>query len=282
MNAITIKDAYVDLGNFQLRSIDLDIPMGCVMGCIGRNGAGKTTLMNTIMNLQDRERGTIEFFGSTLEEQREQILNDVAYLPSECPFTLGVKVKKLASLTKTMFQNFDQELFDQLCKHSEISCSSKLSHLSLGELKLVQLYLLLARKPKVLILDEPMANLDPVTRTEILELLHTFMIEEDHTIFISSHILSDLEKLADYITILHNGVVLLSEQVDILADRYQIIYFDEDQRDHLPSKDLLYMKKEREGYSALCDRSENRGDLRSRPADLEDILYYLSGGVQHA
>lgn len=281
MNAISIKNVYADVGEFQLRAITLDIPCGCVTGCIGRNGAGKTTLMNTMMGLQEHHKGKILFSGKDIREDYEGIMNEVAYLPSHCPYGKNEKVKALLRMGKPLYPDFDEGMFHHLCQRSNIDHHKKLQQLSLGQQKLVQLYLLLARKPKTLILDEPMANLDPITRIEIVELLRTFMIEEDHTIFISSHILSDLEKLADYMVIIDKGAILLSQQVDILTETYKIIYFNEEVKQRLPQSYLRYMKKEREGYSALCEGKEIDKSLKYRNADMEDILYYLTGGVSN-
>lgn len=278
-NALEIKDVCRNIGTFKLDHVSLQIPQGCVMGFAGRNGAGKTTLMNTIMDIDRRTKGSVLFYDRKCNEERVQVLQEVAYIPDQCPFHLGVKIKKLINIMTTFYNAFDIDMFIRLCESSNISVKKKLNQLSLGRLKLVQFYAAIARKAKILILDEPMANLDPVTRNEMIDKMHEFMLDPEHAIFISSHIISDLEKISDYITIIQDGEIILSESIDHIQGAYFELYIDEEERMHIDVERVMNMKRTRTGYTALCHKNDLPffKNIRSQVANIETIMCYMVG-----
>lgn len=275
MEALHVEGLQVELHNFTLNNITLDIPQGSVMGLIGRNGAGKTTFIKSILNLLDR-KGTVQFQGRSLENDHEEVCRDIAYVGTDLDFSVNTKVKSLAKIYRDFYPVFEEEKFEELCKKSNITLKSKLSQLSLGQNKLLQLYLAICRKPKFLILDEPMANLDPITRREIIELLSEFMINEQHSILISSHLLSDLEKIADYVTLIDQGHVVLKDDMVNLQDAYFEVFATKEELTKLPKDVMIHVRKQHDEYQALC-HVQNEQQLEGyhyQRADLETIMYY--------
>lgn len=275
MDALHVEGLRVELHNFTLDNITLDIPQGSVMGLIGRNGAGKTTFIKAILNLLERN-GIVQFHGQSLESEHESVCRDIAYVGTDLDFSVNTKVRALVKIYRDFYPEFDEERFETLCEKSDISMKSKLSQLSLGQNKLLQLYLAICRKPIFLILDEPMANLDPITRREIIEILSDFMIDEQHSILISSHLLSDLEKIADYVTLIDHGKIVLKEDMVNLQDGYYEVFCSLQELTKLPKESIVHMKKQQDEVQVLChvqEESQLTG-YRYQRADLETIMYY--------
>lgn len=274
-SALNVKDLKVTLGDFQLKQIQMDLPEGTVMGLIGRNGAGKTTFIKSILNLY-QGTGTIRFYDQSLEHDHEEVCRNIAYVGVDVEHSLNSRIATLKKLYQQFYPDFDGDLFDQLCANSGISSKAKLMQLSLGQMKLYQLYMAICRKPKLLILDEPMANLDPITRREITDLLSDFMLGEDHAILISSHLLTDLEKIIDYVTLIDEGEVVLQEEMVRLQAGYYEVTGSKEEFDQLKPSMIKKMKRHGQDYKALCqvdDTAELR-QLRYQRADLETLMYY--------
>lgn len=277
MNAIDVKDLHVMLQGFSLKVIQLVVPAGSVMGLIGRNGAGKTTLMKAMLDGYERSSGSIKFYGEPLREEREELLNSIAFLGDEFAYSLHLKIKRLKKVYQKVFRQFQMDTFDAYCDANGIDQTKSMLQLSLGQKKLVELYLALSRDTKLLILDEPMANLDPVVRHKIVQELHTFMLEEDHAILISSHILSDLEKLVDYVAFIDQGEILLQDSIDQLMDQYVILHGSNSQLQAIRSQCISWMAAGEE-IQALCRKDQLTQNFKAfqQSADLEMILYHLS------
>ena len=273
--ALQIEDLNVALSTFQLKNITLKLPCGMVMGLIGRNGAGKTTLIKSMLNLYERS-GTVCFYGRSLEKDHEQVCLDIAYVGTDLDYAPNSRIKKIKNLYQSFYSDFDETRFQTLCEASGFDEKTRLSALSLGQSKLFQLYLAICRKPKMLILDEPMANLDPITRRDIVELLRSFMMEEDHAVLISSHLLSDLEKIADDIVLIDRGEIILHDDMVQLQEGYFEVFGTKEEITQLKGSVCRSMKRGNE-IQALCHVQEERelAHLQHRHADLETIMYYL-------
>lgn len=277
MNAIEVKNLDVMIHGFSLKDIGFVVPAGSVVGLVGRNGAGKTTLMKSLVDGYVRKNGSILFYGEVLSDEREALLNSIGYIGDEFAYTLQFTISRCKKLYEKLYKNFQTEKFDAYCASIGIDQKTKLVSLSLGQKKLVELYLALSRQVKLLILDEPMANLDPVIRHKIIEELHTFMLEEDHAILISSHILSDLEKLVDYVAFIEKGELVLQDAMDHLMESYVIVHGT--QEELMSIKDVcMSWLYERGEIRALCKKEDllERGSYSMESADLEMILYHIS------
>lgn len=274
-SALNVKDLHVKLGNFELKNIQMDLPQGTIMGLIGRNGAGKTTFIKSILHMH-QGKGLVRFYDKSLENDHIEVCREIAYVGVDIEHSLSSRISTLKKLYQQFYPDFDSELFDRLCDYSHIGLHAKLSQLSLGQIKLYQLYMAICRKPKLLILDEPMANLDPITRREITDLLSKFMLKEDHSILISSHLLTDLEKIIDYVTLIDDGEVVLQEEMVHLQDGYYEVTGTREEIDQLDPSLIKRKRYHHAECKALChvDHIEQLKQLRYQRADLETIMYY--------
>lgn len=272
--ALQVEHLCVKLGSFQLKDLSLTLPAGSVMGLIGRNAAGKTTFLNSILDLHDGT-GNVSFYGKKLKKNRIQVCQDIAYVPAVSDHPNNIKIKKLCSIEQSFYPNFAMALMRKLCDAGSIDMNVYPSKLSLGQQKLLQLSMAICRRPRLLILDEPMANLDPITRRKIMDLLLKFMEKEDHAILISSHLLSDLEKIMDEVVLMDQGTFRLQENINRLQEYYYEVVCSKEEREHLDPGIII---GEQTGGLLCCvkDEKELMG-LRHQRADLETIMCYVCG-----
>ena len=196
-------------------------------------------------------KGIVLFHGRSLEKDHEEVCRDIAYVGTDFDFSLNTKVKTLRKIYRDFYSEFDEQQFESLCEKSDITLKSKLSQLSLGQNKLLQLYLAICRKPVLLILDEPTAGLDVIVRDELLDMLRDYMEQnEDCAIIISSHISSDLEGLCDDLYMIDQGKIVMHEETDVLLSDYAILKVDEEQFYEL-DKQYLLCQKERKFWIPL-------------------------------
>lgn len=282
-NALELKNITMNNNGFLLRNVDFTLPLGSVLGLVGRNGVGKTTLVQTILGGYTLEEGEVVFFDHQLDMQWEQLLDSIAYIGDSGFANPYMKIKKSCKEYKRVYPHFDEQRFQQFLEMKEISLTSKFNELSLGQGKLVELYMALSRKAKILFLDEPMANLDPIARKEIIQELHTFMMQEDHTVVISSHILSDLEKIADYVAFMEAGEIILFERMDRLDTYHTVCFEKEAWKEQDKTVAICYKESENtlEGLYCLDDIKEDTQRYQGKKADLETILAFISEGKRH-
>ena len=275
MNALEIKDLCKNYPGFTLDHLNLALPSGCILGLIGENGAGKSTTMKLILDLIHRDSGTITILGRDNRENikltREQIgvVMDEAGIP-ECltPIQVG---KVMGSIFKTWEQKTYLNLLDKL----QLPYTTPFKDLSRGMKMKLSIAVAMSHNPKLLILDEATSGLDPVVRDEVVQMLSDFTREEDRSILISSHIVSDLEKLCDYIAFLHKGKLMLYEEKDVLLARYGIVHCTHDQLPHLSPGSVLHRKENPYGAEVLVLRDAVPGDWKISPVSIEDLFIFM-------
>ena len=284
MNAIECRDLTKSYQGFTLDHITFTLPAGCILGLVGENGAGKSTTLKLLMNATSREDGQVSLLGTDNQSpdflQTKQdigVVLDEACLPEVItPLELG----KLMSLTYT---RWDQPLYESYLTRFDIPRTKQFKDFSRGMRMKLSIAVALSHSPKLLVLDEATAGLDPIVRDEVLEIFNEFTREEDHSILISSHILSDLEKLCDYIAFLHQGRLLFCEEKDFLLDRYGLLSDTAEQIEALQPEAVV--AKEPNGYGGV--RCLVRRDLAptgfqlERPT-VEDIILFLVKGAKEA
>lgn len=274
MNAITMKDVLAKRNAFTLKEINIHIKTGSVSGLIGRNGAGKTTLIQTLVREWKIKQGEIEYFGLPYHGNEAWIHSNIAYVAADDMFH-NVRLKHLIKYRNVLYDNFDGAFLEEMFQKFHIGVEKKLKEYSSGTRKIISILLAMAQKPQLLILDEPMANLDPITRMEILSLLRTFMEDETHSILISSHLLSDLEKICDSIILINNGSILFEQQMDELEEMFVVVRLEgnsDELRKHMIAYDVDEM-----GICGLMYRSlaPMQDQVLVQNATLEQIMYYL-------
>ena len=283
-NSIKISGLCKSYGDFALDHIDLKLPGGSIMGLIGENGAGKTTTIKCILNLIRRDAGTITLMGYDNIAQEQQAKAEVGVVLDECYFHDTLRPTDIHTILSRVYENWDKALFASCLKKFQLPECKYVKEFSRGMKMKLSLAAALAHHPKLLILDEATAGLDPVVRDEILDEFLNFIQDEEHSILISSHITSDLEKVADYITFLHQGKLVFTLEKDLLVDQYGVLHCGAAVFDTLDPADILAWRREAYQYKVLVrDRYQAEKKYPQAlvsPAAIEDtMLFYVKGEV---
>lgn len=211
-NAIEIQDTTKRYPDFVLDNINLEIPYGKIVGLIGENGAGKTTLISLILNQRNRDNGTIKIFGLNNIKDEKKIKADIGFVVDECCFHDCLSPKNIGSIMKPIYPQWNNSYFNELLSVFGLSGTKKISELSKGMKGKLMLATALSHNPRLLILDEVTSGLDPVVRDDILQILKDFVKDGSKSVFFSTHITSDLDKIADYVAFLHKGNLVFIEE----------------------------------------------------------------------
>lgn len=275
--AIEIKNLVKKFDGFTLGPIDLSIPKGTIVGYIGQNGAGKSTTIKLLLGLLKIDSGEIKILGydnpNSIElKDKLGVVFDELLVPEE--MTL-VDVEKFCS---RVYSKWDREFFYQLKNKFNLSEKQTIKNYSRGMRMKLSMAVALSHNAEILILDEATSGLDPIVREEILDLLLDFMQEENHTILISSHILSDLEKVADYIAFINDGKVLFVETKDELKENYGICTLSNEEVKNLDEEAIIGRRVHSFGQELLVKRNLIPDEIRLQKPSIEDIMIYFVKG----
>lgn len=279
MKSIEIKNLKKEFKDFELNIENLEIPEGAVIGLIGENGAGKTTLLKCILDLY-RYDGVIKVFGEKIHKESFEKIGAVL---SNSFFNESFKVKDVLDILKVAYKNFDEDMFYECAEKFKMPRDKKLNELSTGNLMKLKIISAICHNPELLILDEPTSGLDPVIRDEIIGFLFDYMKDGNRTILFSSHILSDIEKIADYIIYIHEGRVILYDEKDALIEKYGILKTSEDNLEKYGDF-ILKTRKNKYSTEALIKNVEVFKEFYPNEVvdkvSVEDIMIFLSRGGQ--
>ncbi len=280
-NSISAKKVTKKYNNFTLNQVDLVVPSGTIVGLVGENGAGKTTLIKAILGIIHTTEGSIELFdGRTLKDAKE----DIGVVLDNTFFAEILRVEDINLIMKNVYKKWDTDLFNTYLNDFKIPTNQVIKTLSKGMRKKLEIATALAHHPKLLILDEPTSGLDPVVRSEILDIFLEFIQDEEHSVLLSSHITSDLEHIADYITFIHEGNIVLSEDKNELLENYLIIRCDEDMFNCLEKEDVIRYRKNIYIYDVLVygrDKIKRKyKDLVIDNASIDDVMLLYIKGVK--
>ncbi len=253
MMAIDIKDLKKKYSDFELGSIDLEIPRGIIVGLIGENGAGKTTLIKSILNIINKDTGTIKIFGKDYKEFETEIKEDIGVVLDEEFFPELLCARDINLVMKDIYKNWDRKLFYKYLTDFQIKDNQAIKTLSKGMKKKLEIATALAHHPKLLILDEPTSGLDPVVRGEVLDIFMDFLKDEDNTVLLSTHITSDLEHIADRIVFIDKGCKVLDKDREELFDNYGILRCDNESLGKINQEDIVSYKKNKYDVSVLVN-----------------------------
>lgn len=226
-----------------LDDISFAVPYGSIMGYVGENGAGKTTTIGCILNTLSKDAGTIELFGREMNDTDISLREDIGVVYDGDNFPDYLSAEKLASVMRGLYSSWDDALYNRKLEDFKLGKKQKIKTYSKGMTMKLAIAAALAHHPKLLILDEATSGLDPVMREEILDVFLDFVQDDEHSILLSSHITSDLEKIADYITFIHNGKIILSAKKDDLIYRYGIMRCKTEQFSKLDKSDIIAYRK---------------------------------------
>lgn len=248
---VEIENLSKQYQEFSLDHISFSIPGGSIMGFIGQNGAGKTTTIKLILNLVRKDSGTVKLFGLDHLKSEREIKEQIGVVLDEACFYDRFTAGDVRNIMRCMYQNWDDQLFSQLIKKFKLSEKIQIKEFSKGMKMKLSIAAALSHHPKLLILDEATSGLDPVVRNEILDLFLEFIQDESHAILLSSHITSDLEKICDYITLIHEGKLIFSESKDDLLYQYGVLKCPVDKIDIIDPEDILRVKRGKYGCEIL-------------------------------
>ena len=280
-NAIVhIKGLSKQYPGFQLNQLDMTIPYGSIMGFIGENGAGKTTTMQLVLDLIQKDSGEVQLFGETFSNQNLALKERIGVVFSDCYLPAILTINQLEKIIAPLYQQWVSTLFQQYVEQFQLDRKKKIKDYSKGMKMKLNIALALAHHPQLLLLDEPTSGLDPVIRNEILDLFLDFIQDEQKAILFSSHITSDIEKVADYITFLHQGRLIFSEAKDEVLERYGILKCSNEAFAAIDSADIIGYHQNRFGCEVMVkDKATARQkypEMVIDDATLEDImLFYI-------
>ena len=273
MNALEIRGLTKRFPGFTLDGLDLTLPCGCILGLIGENGAGKSTTIRLILNSLRADAGTIRVLDSdntaiTLKERIGVVL-DEAGLPG------ALTAEEIGKVMRLMYRQWDQDAFEEYIRLLDIPCGKKFDEFSRGNRMKLGIAVAMSHDPELLILDEATSGLDPVVREQVVELLMDFTRQESHSVLISSHIVSDLEKLCDYIAFVHRGKLLLCEEKDVLTEQYGVVRCPAAQLARIDPAAILHRKETPYGAEALVLREAVPAGTEVKTLGIEELFIHM-------
>ncbi|WP_236786737.1 ABC transporter ATP-binding protein [Anaerococcus ihuae] len=273
---LEIKNLSKSLNDFYLGPLDLNIKRGSIVGYIGENGAGKSTTIKLILGDMKKDSGEIYIFGKKIEDLSEDEKKKIAFVFEDFFFPQELNIKEVEKFHSMYYGNFwEKETFNKLLKRFELPEKKKISTFSRGMKMKLSLILALSHKAELLILDEATSGLDPVARDDILDILLEFIQDENKSIMISSHILSDLEKIADEIAFLHRGKLIFVENKDKLKEDYGLVSLSKEEFESLDKNSIIAVRNHKFGKECLVKKELIPQNLEVENVSIEEIMVYM-------
>lgn len=281
-NILQIENLAKSYSGFCLENISFSIPKGAIVGLIGENGAGKTTTMNLILHAIEKDSGEVSVFGKDHLAYEKEIKQDIGVVQDECNLPLMFTASDIEAVMKKIYRNWEHEQYWALIKKFNLPRNQMISSFSKGMKVKMNFAIALAHKSKLLLLDEATSGLDPVMRDDVLDLLLEFVKAGENSVLFSSHITSDLSKIADHIAFLHEGKLLFYKAKDDLMQHYGLLRCDRERFGLLDKSDVLAWREQDHEYQVLvADRDSAAGKYQGCAIDsatLDDImLLYIRG-----
>ncbi|MEG0384684.1 MAG: ABC transporter ATP-binding protein [Solibacillus sp.] len=284
-NVIELQHIQKSFDGFQLKDLSLTVKKGFVTGFIGGNGVGKSTTIKLIMNLLQPDNGTVSIFGLNYKEHEKEIKQRIGFVFDENIFYENLTLAEMKKIIKPAYKNWDDNIFAQYVKAFELPLNKKIKTFSKGMMMKASLTMALSHHAELIIMDEPTSGLDPIFRRELLDILHDLMQDGEKTIFFSTHITTDLDRIADYITFIHKGEHMFTKEFYKIEEEYAIVKGGNELLDRDTEQEFVSIRKSNHGFEALTankKRIENIfGEMvmLEKPT-LEDIMFYTKKGAE--
>ncbi len=275
MNALEIKNLTKSFPGFKLDNLSLTLPSGCIMGLIGENGAGKSTTIKLILDMIHKDSGTITILGRDNEDNIRLTKEDVGVVMDDVGIPECLTAKQVGKVMKGTFRNWDDAEYSRLLQKLSLPYNKAFKDFSRGMKMKLGIAIAMSHGSKLLLLDEATSGLDPVVRDEVVEMFSDFTRDEDHSILISSHIVSDLEKLCDYVAFLHKGKLLLCEEKDLLLAQYGIIHCTTAELEKLSPDAIKHKKESPYGVEAMVLREAIPANINISPISIEELFVFM-------
>lgn len=250
-NAIEIKNLTVKFDSFKLDNISFSIPKGSILGIVGRNGAGKTTLINSIINTNDNYLGDIYIDSNAIYEDEVKYLKSFSVVPDTILFNPFLKAKVITKIVKKSFSEFRENYFDLNIKKLDVDLNKRFGRLSFGTQKKLMLVLMMSLNRDLLILDEPTAGIDPISKSDLLNLLQEYVLDESKTVILSTHETDGLDYIADYLLFLDKGKIKLFGDKEEIINSHYLVRLNKELITDKIKDNFIYIKEGSFGYTGL-------------------------------
>ena len=264
--------------DFSLQNVSFTLPQGCIMGLVGQNGAGKSTTMKGILGLIRPDSGSVKLFGQELSENESAIKEQIGVVFDSMNLPEMLKGKDIGKVMGPLYQNWDQAAFESYLERFSLPPQKRIKDYSRGMKMKAAIAVALSHHAKLLLLDEATGGLDPIVRDEILDILLEFMQDPTHGILFSSHITGDLEKIADYVTFIHEGKVRFSQPKDELLDRCAVIKCEEEILSAIDPAQIIGIRRYPYGIEALIYRQAVPAGVAAQRPTIEDMMLFIARG----
>lgn len=281
-NILEITNLNKKYNQFELKNINIKLPKGMIMGLIGENGAGKSTTIKSILNVISTDSGEIKIFEKDNKKYEKEIKEDIGVVLDDSFLSEYLNPTDINKIMKNIYKNWDEKLYFKYIEDFKLPKNKMSKEFSSGMKMKLKIAVALSHHPKLLILDEPTSGLDPVARTEILDIFQEFIQDEEHGIFVSSHITSDLEHIADYITFISSGEIIFTKTRDELLENYGIVKCSDEDFKKLDKNDFVKYRKNKYEYDVLVEnkyefKKKYNIDIIDKATIDEIMLIYIKG-----
>lgn len=279
MNAVEFRHVYKKRKNFSIENLNITIPRGYITGFIGPNGSGKTTTIQMLMDIVQADQGEIKIFDKS--HKNHQVKQNIGFVYDDLYMYEDFTIKKMKSFIAPLYETWNEELFKKYLRMFELPYGQRIKQFSKGMKMKCSLLFALAHEPEFIVMDEPTSGLDPIFRRELLEILQELMVRENQTIFISTHITTDLDRIADHIIFIHNGQIVFQKSMEEIREHYHLVkgplaLLDTDTRNLFTN-----VRENTLGFTALFEGNpslfkEFADEIVIEPATLEDVMYFMT------
>ncbi|WP_238918458.1 ABC transporter ATP-binding protein [Clostridium sp. YIM B02555] len=281
MNALEIKNLNKNLKGFNIKNINLELPKGYILGYIGQNGAGKTTTIKLIMNHLKRNSGEIRVFGKEYDEDEAGYKDMIGFIGDDCYFPICFTLKEIINTLKDFYSSFDEGKFDQYAKKWGLPYKKKIKEFSKGMKAKLAFATVLSRETKLLLLDEPTSGLDPIVRSEVLEILQDYISDGERSVIFSTHIMSDLEKITDYLYFINDGEKVFFDTTENILENHLLVKGGTGELREEVKEKLIGYKLSNISFTGLI-HSEDKNYLDEnllfeKPSMEEIMVFYING-----
>lgn len=278
-NVLEINNITKDYKKFKIDNISFNLPKGYIMGFIGANGAGKTTTIKLILNMIKRDFGEIKVFGLDNIREEERIKEQIGVVFDECYYLEDWTLNDVEKAVSIFYKNWNSSIYEKYLKEFNLARDKKVKDLSRGMRMKLMIAVAFSHEAKLLILDEPTSGLDPVARDEFLDILRDYIEDEEKSVIFSSHITSDIEKIADYITYINNGKIIFTGEKDEFLEKYCIIKGGKEDITESQKKEIIGLRMHSTGFEGLIELKKAVGfssKVIIEKASLDEIMIYMN------